>query len=181
LENGIDVDNEFSGAGHDGAGVVFTIVAQSFVEVGELGVPFDGGLGAGEERGSGSCPATLDMAFALEPSRLSYEGCNAQEACGLLAAEASELWHADDDGDGGAHANAVDTLHEIKIAREVSMMTDRRFDELELFAAQPQEPFDLGLVVGGGALTHGTLAPGFGAGNIFLDLLNHGQMAGKIT
>ena len=85
FENGVDVDDEFSGAGHNGAGVVFAFVAQPFVEVGELGIPFDGGLGAGEERGSGPCPATLDMAFALEPSRLSDEGCNAQEACGLLA------------------------------------------------------------------------------------------------
>ena len=66
FENGVDVDGKFPGAGHDGTGVVLAVVAETFVEVSELRVPFDGGLGAGKERGAGSGPATRDMAFAFK-------------------------------------------------------------------------------------------------------------------
>jgi hypothetical protein len=52
FKNGVDVDDKFSGASHDGAGVVLAVIAETFIEVSELRVPLDGGLRTSEEGGA---------------------------------------------------------------------------------------------------------------------------------
>jgi hypothetical protein len=51
--------------------------------------------------------------------------CEASQRCGLLAADAAELRHADDKGYGGALAQAGNAEHEIETASEIVMSAQR--------------------------------------------------------
>src|SRR4051812_25285032 len=73
-EDGVDEDDELAGAGHDGEAVGLAGFTQALVEGLEIGVPFDGGLSAGEEGGARAGTAAFDMALALMLAGLLDEG-----------------------------------------------------------------------------------------------------------
>jgi hypothetical protein len=73
-----------------------------------------------------------DAALSLVCSAVVVERGKPREGCGLLAADASDLRHADDDGNGRALSNAGNAADKIQPAGEIVMSTQRLDDPCEL-------------------------------------------------
>jgi hypothetical protein len=81
----------------------FAAFDETPVERLERGVPAKGSRQrGGVERAPEPASAAGDVRLAGPAAALLDEGGEAGECCGLLAAEGSELWHAQDQGEGGA-------------------------------------------------------------------------------
>ena len=107
----------------------FSARSKPRVEFHEGLVPTEGGRQcSGVQRAAQAPPSTSDTALPLVLSAVVIEWSETSERGGLLATDASELWHPNDDSKRGTLSDARDTEHEIKTAGEVGMNTQLRDD-----------------------------------------------------
>ena len=109
---------------------------QPAVEGDESLVPAEGRRqGGGKERAAQPAAAAGDVALAFMGSAVVVEGGKAGESGGLLAGDAAEFGHADDDRQRGALADAGNAADEIEAARQIVMGAQRRDDARQLVRA----------------------------------------------
>ena len=84
-----------------------------------------GGQSCGEQRTTQPSSAAGDVSLPFVLSAVVIVRRETGERCGFLAADAAELRHTDDDGDGGALAEAGNAQHEIETTSEIVMSAQR--------------------------------------------------------
>ena len=159
----------------------FSACGEASVELDQGLVPAEGGRQrCGEEGAAQASPAAGDMPLTFVLSAVVVEGSEPCERCRLLAADAAEFGHADDDGERGALADAGNAEHEIEPAGEIVMGAQRlrrsgavrpsrrAFRRAMSAMTMPPQP---GIV--------DMLEPGLETRDILFDLLDEGQMVGK--
>src|SRR6202035_1737482 len=100
LDYGVGVDEELSCACDESFVVGFSSCDETGIELDQRIVPTEGcRQGGGEERTAQTPAATGDVSLALMLSAVVVEGRKAGQGGGLLSADATEFWHADDEGD----------------------------------------------------------------------------------
>ena len=72
-----------------------------------------------------AAPAAGDVSLALVLSAVVVERRKTGERCGFFAADPAELGHADDEGEGGALAQAGNAQHQIETMGEIVMGAQR--------------------------------------------------------
>ena len=106
-EDGVCENDKFAFAGDDGSGVGLSAGAQPCIEGFEIGVPMVGGGESRHEHGfAQSGAAAGDMALAVALGRLVVEGRYSEHGGRLLAGEASQFRHADQQACRSALAKA---------------------------------------------------------------------------
>ena len=98
----------------------FAARGEAGVERDQRLVPAEGGWQRGGEQGTAqACASAGDVTLAFVLSAVVVEGCEAGQGGGLLAADAAELGHADDERQRGALADAGNAAHEIEAMPEI--------------------------------------------------------------
>src|SRR5580700_5284695 len=109
-------------------------------------------------------------------SAVVIEGRKAGQGRGLLATDAAELRHADDEGDCGTLADAGNAEHEIEAAGEVVMGAQRSDDPFQLDQAPCLQSRDIGDDHAPVPRIVDMFDPDLEAGDVLFDLFDEGQM-----
>jgi len=120
------------------------------------------------------------VTLALVLAAVVVERGEAGEGGGLLAADAAELGHADEEGEGGALADAGHAEDELAAAGQIGMGRDRRCEAAHLGGAAGLEADDVGLHHAALARLVHVLQAGLEAGGVFLGLLQESEAAGEL-
>jgi len=159
--------------------VGFALGGETSVEGGELRVPPEGGGESGVEEGVAQALSSAgDVALAVVVAGVVVIGCEAGESGGFLAGEGADLWHADEDGDGGAQADARDAFDEIEALGEVWVLAEIGDEAGELPLELLFEAADLEIPVAEDGVVAAGGASGLQPGDILGDLLDQGEMLG---
>ena len=111
---------------------------ESSIEVDQHLVPAERGRQrCGVEGAAQASPSTGDMPLAFVLSAVIVEGSEPCQRCRLLAADAAEFGHSDNNGERGAFADAGHAEHEIEPAGEIVMIAQPS-DDPEQFRAPPR-------------------------------------------
>ncbi len=133
LDDGVGVDQQLSGAGDKSCVVGFSSCDEASVEIDQSLVPSEGGWERrGVEGAPQAPPAAGDVALPLVRSAVVVERRKTSERCGFLAADASELRHADDERERSPLADTRNAQHEVKPSGEVGMGAQLRDDPQQL-------------------------------------------------
>src|SRR5204863_3150988 len=124
--------------------------------------------------------AASDVALPLVGSAVVVEGSQTGECCGLFAADASELRHADDESERGALSDAGNAEHEIEAVGEVVMDAQLSDDAQDLGCATGLEPCNVGEDDALHSSVVDMLKPGLEPRDVFFDLLDEGQVVGEL-
>ena len=111
----------------------FAAGGEAGVEGDERLVPVEGGgEGCGVKGAADAGASAGDVSLALVGAAVGVEGGETGEGGDLLAADLAELWQADDEGDGGALADAGDAENELEAPSEVVMGAQPLCDAAQL-------------------------------------------------
>src|SRR6185503_21066378 len=116
---------------------------------------------------------------AVDLSRLIIEGGEAGQARSLLAAQGTELGHADDEGKCGALADALDAGEEFQPEGEILVLAQALEEASDLGIAACGQALDLGFELGLESADGEAVETGLEANDVLLDLLDEGQMLGQ--
>jgi hypothetical protein len=144
-------------------------------------VPAEGGRQRGGEQRAPQAPASAgDVALAFVLSAVIVEWREPGERGGFLAADVAEFRHADDEGEGGALADAGNAQHEIETPGQIVMVAQLLGNAVQLGGTAGFQPDDVGQSDAPQSLISDMLEPGFEAHDVFLDLLDEGEMRRQI-
>lgn len=120
VDDGVGVDEELSCTGGERQFVRFSGAGKAGVKSHQRLVPTKGCWQGGSVEGAAQSRASADdVALPLVLSAVVVERCEAGQRGGLLAADASEFRHADDEGDRGPLADTGDAKDEIEAQSEI--------------------------------------------------------------
>src|ERR1019366_2090546 len=180
LNDGIDIDEEFSGAGDAGDLMGFSGCDQAFIDCDELGVPTETSRQSGVINALAQALTTpIDTPRSDAVATVVVVRSKACERGDLLAGDAADLGHSHQDGDRGWQADAIDAGDQIEPRGEIRMLADRRDQLLTLAPENLVETSDFLDPEAPNTLVTTALAAVLEACNVLGDLLDQRQMLGK--
>src|SRR6266403_718939 len=155
-------------------------LGEAFVEGDQLSVPAERGRQSGRVNAfAQSVSAAGDMTFALAIAAVMNERRQAGERGGLLARQATEFRHPDDEGERGTRSDPMDGTEEVEPPGEIFMGAQGRDQPGDYFSAAALEPLDVGQHDAAQLRIAGMLEPNLDAHDILFGLLDEGELIGK--
>ncbi len=131
----------------------------------------------GEQRPAQAVAAAGDVALPSVLSAVIVEGRKTGQRGGLLAADAAEFGHADDERQRGAFADAGNAQHQIKPLSQIAVGTQTLGNVTYLRGAPCLQPGNVAVNEAPQLRLIDMLEPGLEARDVLFDLLEKGQIS----